>query len=270
MSEYQYYEFQAIDNRLTDKEMAAISKLSSRVELSPSQAIFTYSFGDFRGVPEDLMEKYFDIMFYIANWGSRQLMFKLPIGFIELKDLKPYCVEDHIEVYKKKDFLILNISLSKGEGEGFGWLEGEGMLAPMINLRNEIMAGDLRVLYLAFLKAKDLLGAFDDEDEKIKIKYPPIPSNLKKLSPALEAFIELFEVYDELFDDAKRLSENKITNVKLDIEKLIPMLSEEEKNSFLISMANNEKNIKNQLMKKLNQMQKNMPEKETKKRNKKS
>ena len=65
MSEYQYYEFQAIDNRLTDKEMAEISKLSSRVELSPSQAIFTYSFGDFRGVPEDLMEKYFDIMFYI-------------------------------------------------------------------------------------------------------------------------------------------------------------------------------------------------------------
>jgi len=30
MSEYQYYEFQALDRRLTDTEMAAIKKLSSR------------------------------------------------------------------------------------------------------------------------------------------------------------------------------------------------------------------------------------------------
>ena len=65
MSEYQYYEFQAIDNRLTEKEMDAISKLSSRVELSPTQAIFTYSYSDFRGDPLKLVEKYFDMMLYV-------------------------------------------------------------------------------------------------------------------------------------------------------------------------------------------------------------
>lgn len=257
MSEYQYYEFQAIDNRLTDKEMAAISKLSSRVELSPSQAIFTYSYSDFRGDKLDLVEKYFDMMLYIANFGSRQMIFKIPLGFIELKDLKPYCVEDHIEVYKKKDSLILNICLHQEDGEDCGWIEGEGLLSSMASLRNDIMMGDFRVLYLAFLKAKDLEGEFDDEEvDATKIKGPAIPPNLKKLSPALEAFIELFDVYEELYIDAKRLSENKTSNVKLDIEKLIPMLTEEEKNSFLVSMANNEKNINIQLMKKLNQIQK--------------
>ena len=47
MSEYQYYEFQAIDRTLTQEERAAISQLSSRVKPTATSAIFTYSYGDF-------------------------------------------------------------------------------------------------------------------------------------------------------------------------------------------------------------------------------
>lgn len=272
MSEYQYYEFQAIDNRLNEKEMAEISKLSSRVELSPTQAIFTYSYSDFRGDPLSLVEKYFDMMLYVANFGMRQMILKIPLGFIELKDLKPFCVEDHIEIYKKKNFILVNISLHQGDGADHEWIEGEGMLSSMANLRNDIMMGDFRVLYLAFLKALDLNGDIDedeeDEENKSKIKYPPIPPNLKKLNPALKAFIETFEVYEELFEEAKQLSENKTSSVKLDIEKLIPMLTVKEKNNFLISLANNEKNVSIQLMKKLNQIHKSKHKKVTPKKKK--
>jgi hypothetical protein len=51
MSEYQYYEFQSLERSLTNDELSAISKLSSRVELSKTKAIFTYSYGDFPGNP---------------------------------------------------------------------------------------------------------------------------------------------------------------------------------------------------------------------------
>ncbi len=42
MSEYQYYEFQAIDRPLTEEQQAYMRSLSSRVELTPTQAVFTY------------------------------------------------------------------------------------------------------------------------------------------------------------------------------------------------------------------------------------
>ena len=42
MSEYQYYEFQAINRPLTVKEQDEIRKRSSRVKLTPTQAIFEY------------------------------------------------------------------------------------------------------------------------------------------------------------------------------------------------------------------------------------
>ena len=58
MSEYQYYEFQTVDRPLTEDEQAEISKLSSRVALTPTQAVLTYQFDDFRGRPEKVLEQY--------------------------------------------------------------------------------------------------------------------------------------------------------------------------------------------------------------------
>lgn len=49
MSEYQSNEVPTIDRSLSDNEQAAVSQLSSRVQLSSNRAAFTYSYGDFRG-----------------------------------------------------------------------------------------------------------------------------------------------------------------------------------------------------------------------------
>jgi len=58
--------------------MAAIKKLSSRVNLTPTSASFVYNYGDFPGNAEKILEQYFDVMLYISNWGSRRLMFRFP------------------------------------------------------------------------------------------------------------------------------------------------------------------------------------------------
>ena len=60
MSEYQYYEFMAVDNPLNEKDMQALRNLSSRAQITPTSFVNEYHWGDFKGKPLSLMEKYFD------------------------------------------------------------------------------------------------------------------------------------------------------------------------------------------------------------------
>ena len=76
MGEYQLYEFQAIDRPLTEEEQEAVSSLSSRVEPHPWRARFVYHYSGFHGEPVKVLARYYDAMLYMANWGSRQLVFR--------------------------------------------------------------------------------------------------------------------------------------------------------------------------------------------------
>ena len=42
MSEYQYYEFKAIDRPLTDREIRAIRRITTRAELTPTSFMNEY------------------------------------------------------------------------------------------------------------------------------------------------------------------------------------------------------------------------------------
>ena len=60
MSEYQYYEFQAVDRPLTNEQMAELRALTSRATITPTRLVNVYHWGDFKGDPLRLMERYFD------------------------------------------------------------------------------------------------------------------------------------------------------------------------------------------------------------------
>jgi hypothetical protein len=81
VSEYQYYEFRALDRRLTSEQQKRLRSLSSRAEISATRFTNEYSYGDFRGDPGRLLEQYFDAYLYAANWGARELAFRLPVHF---------------------------------------------------------------------------------------------------------------------------------------------------------------------------------------------
>src|SRR5262245_4098121 len=150
MSEYQYYEFLAIDRPLSAADMAYVRTLSRRVEPTPTHAVFTYSYGDFPGDPLKLLAKHYDALFYLANWGTKQLAFRFPRGAIDQDALKPYYYGvEEIELTSAGQHVILNITFQ--EEEGLGWIEGEGLLASLVPLRDDLMRGDLRALYLAWL-----------------------------------------------------------------------------------------------------------------------
>ena len=125
MSEYQYYEFQAIDRPLTQEERAAISQLSSRVKPTATSASFNYSYGNFRGDPKQVLARYFDIMYYIANWGTQQLMFRFPTSLIDREAIELYCIDDYISLSFVGDWAILDWEFSQEEGFN-DWIEGQG------------------------------------------------------------------------------------------------------------------------------------------------
>src|SRR5713101_6312513 len=95
MSEYQYYEFRTIDRSLTTSEIRELRVLSTRAQITPTSFVNFYNFGDFRGNPELLMERYFDAFLYFANWGTRRLMFRVPRRLVESDQASIYCCGEH-------------------------------------------------------------------------------------------------------------------------------------------------------------------------------
>ena len=272
MSEYQYYEFQSIDRPLSQAEQQAISQLSSRAKISSSRAIFVYNYGDLPGKEKQLLVKYFDAMFYIANWGTLQLMFRFPKGLIDVELMQKYCVEDVVEVSEINDFVILDISLNDEEGFD-GWIEGEGNLSSLIGLRREILQGDYRLLYLAWLKGITWLKLdedYDDEkeeeeddDEKLE---PPVPPNLGKLSSSLQAFIEIFGVDEHLLQAATSGSATKASISENSLKEAIEKLDRSEVDTFLLRLAKGEANLSFELSKKLSAMIEVTPDKNPERR----
>lgn len=249
MSEYQYYEFKTIDRPLTKAEKEEISLLSSRVQLSSTRAIFTYSYGDFRGDPEQVLAQYFDAMFYTANWGTLQLMFRFPKALIDLEQMQKYCIEDRIAVSEINNFVILDISIN--DEEGFGWIEGEGNLSSLIGLRQEILQGDYRLLYLAWLKAITCPDIDELDEGELE---PPVPPGLGKLSSSLQAFIDAFELNEHLLKVATSASMAKPSISENSLKEAIKKLDSSESDAFLLRLAKGEANLDFELRKILSEM----------------
>ena len=241
MSEYQYYEFRKMDSALTSKERKEVTSLSSRANVTSHQATFVYHYGDFRGNEEELMATHFDMMLYVANWGARRLMFRLPSSLIDMSQIAPFCISEEIEhsLSKDKQYIILDLNFSN-EDEYGDWIEGEGLLDELTDLREELIGGDFRLLYLAWLKvAPKALTEGDIDEDSIE---PPIPSGLKNLSNAQKAYIEFWDIDEGMVAVASTESKEQ-SNRAIDIESYIDELSEDKRDEFLIRLSRGEENL---------------------------
>lgn len=123
MSEYQYYEWQTIDRLLTEAEQEAVNGLSSHIDVTASQAVVTYEWGDFKHDPRQVLARYFDAFLYFANWGTRWLMFRFPKGVLDEEALAPYLIEDMVELSSEGKSHILEIRVEL-EPE-WDWIEDD-------------------------------------------------------------------------------------------------------------------------------------------------
>ena len=191
MSEYQYYEFLALDRPLTAEQRAELRSISSRAEITATRFVNEYQWGDLKGDPQKMVEQYFDAFLYLANWGTRQVMFRLPHGVLDPEAAGRYCGTDTASLIETDSHLILNLHVNQEEADDY-WDEPGGQLAAMVQARSELAAGDLRLLYLAWLLALQS-DEVDDEDTE-----PPVPAGLGSLSAGLRAIVDFFEIDEDL------------------------------------------------------------------------
>jgi hypothetical protein len=197
MSEYQYYEFQALDRPLTQKQISELRVYSSRARITSSSFVNVYNWGDFKGNPAQWMEQYFDAFLYFANWGSRQLMLRLPKKVLDPKTAASYCGDQNFSCRQKDDHIVLSF---ESEIEDYEWDEGESRLASLVPLRSDLMRGDHRALYLGWLLAVQFEEIADDTPE------PPVPPGLGKLTAALDCLADFLGIDADLIATAAERS----------------------------------------------------------------
>ena len=227
MSEYQYYEFQAIDRPLTEKEMRELRAYSTRARITPTSFINDYSWGNFKGDEDAWMEKYFDAFLYVANWGTRVLKLRLPSRLLDLETAHLYCPGEQAFAREKSGKVILTfVSEDEGGGE---WVEGEGWLSSLISVRAELARGDMRCLYLGWLLCAQS-GELDDEDVE-----PPVPPGLGQLSASLESLVEFLRIDTDLLHVAARASQPMVDvrEKQEEIRKWVGKLQADEKDDVL-------------------------------------
>lgn len=235
MSEYQYYEFQAIDKCLTDEEMSQLRSFSTRADITPYSFTNEYSWGSFKGNEDLWMEKYFDGFLYYANWGTHILKLSLPLAHLDLKTVLPYCDGDAFSVRQTDDKIILDFqSDTESEAE---WEEGR-RLNPFLSLRTDLIRGDLRCLYLGWLSGV-LRYEYDEDEEEDEydedVFEPPVPPGLHNLNPALIELANFLRIDFDLITAAAQTSPSleDITPNSEDLQKWLLALSQNERDDML-------------------------------------
>jgi len=233
MSEYQYYEFQAVDRPLDQRELTELRALSSRATITPTRLVNVYNWGNFRGDPATLMETYFDLFVYIANWGTHQFMLRLPRRLLDLHMAERYCPSDDARARAAGDHVILEF-LSEQEPDG--WIddgEGEAWMSALLPLRAELAAGDLRGLYLGWLLCAQS-GLLDDDDIE-----PPPPPGLATPSAAQQALADFLRLDADLIDVAAEHSalRDETRPSRHALERWLGALAESEKTGLLLRLV---------------------------------
>ncbi|PNU20229.1 hypothetical protein C2E25_08570 [Geothermobacter hydrogeniphilus] len=190
MSEYQYLEFLAVDHPLTAREMAHLRGISTRAQITPVSFINEYSWGGLKADPRDFMRQFFDAHVFIANWGDAIFMVRLPKEAIDQKTLKAFCTSPHLEFEKLPEHWLLTWSLGETEDyDRFGYVdEGPGLMPLLAPVREELMRGDLRSLYLGWLRAVTTEETDPDDLEPLAFH------GLNNLTAAQQALAEFLEV----------------------------------------------------------------------------
>lgn len=241
MSEYQYYEFQAIDRPLSNTDRQVLRGLSSRARITATSFTNSYEWGDFKGDPDELMARWFDLHLYFANWGSRRLMIKLPARLVDRDRIGAFlAATDDVVLSTAGENVIVSVAREELEFE-YRDDDDSGWLAALAPLRADLLAGDLRLFYLTWLMAVEAEAIEPDASE-------PMPG-IGPLAEALEAFAEFFGIDHDLVEAAaERSAAMALDGPAPDMaRRAVAAMSDAEKTGLLMRVFNGEPNMSAEL-----------------------
>ncbi|MEZ6032663.1 MAG: hypothetical protein R3C17_06210 [Planctomycetaceae bacterium] len=220
MSEYQFVHFIAIDRPLDDEQLEFMQQQSTRATVTRREFTNEYHFGSFHGKSLEMMRRGFDLHVHFANYGIRQLMFRLPYGFPGGDTvLKPYLIQYNLEWVQDNEGPggVLTIH---PESDGVRWdgyfSDLENLLTELTPVRDMLINGDLRPLYLAWLAC-----------EPPESPEPPVPAGVGSLPNALRVLANFYELNDDLLHVAAEVSDS----VEEPVAKPLPVQAWLEKKS---------------------------------------
>src|SRR5256885_1398846 len=254
MSEYQRYEFMTIERPLTGEQLDAVNALSSHIEASSTHAMIEYHWGDFKHNPIDVLHKFFDGFLYWANWGSPELALRFPHGILPGDLIDGYDLDDFVTFTRYADYDILDIHFGEMEAPG-EWINYE--LGSLIAMRDELMEGDLRALYIVWLAGQIMMGGYDeeeDEEEDYEISVPAVPPAFGTLTAAQEALAELLQVPEELLVAAARHSKAAVQSTGDDVADWVKLVPPDRQNDYLDRLAHNEPGLSRLLVRELREL----------------
>ena len=233
MSEYQYYEFQAVDRPLDAAGRDALRAISTRARITATSFVNSYVWGDLKADPMRLLERYFDLFFYLANWGERRFAMRLPRRLVDVAALERFGIDPGLAVIRLPgDHVLIDIRRPMDEVgvDEEEWDEGGGWLGALAPLRADLLDGDLRLFTLLWL-AEVGTGARRDGDAMPSPGLAPLSGALAALARLLGIGDALLEAAggDETLADRARLPPEAVRDA-------IRALPEDEKLAFLLHL----------------------------------
>jgi hypothetical protein len=134
---------------------------------------------------------------YVANWGTCVLCLRLPKSAFDAGILRDFKTETTFSVKQTKTHWLLEWILDESDNyERFADEDGRGWMGRLVPLRDELLRGDMRPLYLGWLagvSAGEVSG---------KSTEPELPPGLSRLSAAQQSLADFLEVDEDLLSAA--------------------------------------------------------------------
>lgn len=250
MSEYQYYRFVSLDNPLSSAQQNKLREISSRASISANAFQVYYNYSDLNADPDKLMKDYFDIGFYYANWGDVTIWLKLPPSTLPKEFL---IIDDGYTAvaWSTKKYQLLRLSL-EGDEDYRDDEDAEAFFIYLHTLRDELINGDYRLLYLCWLNQLD--------QESKPSELPRIGFDFNQLTEGQQAFADLFSLSQVSIKALEKLlSETKshklTTSGRFSAKQQLEQLSTEDKDRLLYALFEQGQLSRHQALAMLNQTQ---------------
>jgi len=261
MSGCTIHHFKTIDRPLTNEEKQEIDTWSSRFSPTSTEVRYIYHYGSFKKSVNKVFPKYFDALLHVDNYGTKQLMFRFPKDLIDWELVTRFTnIQNEIclDFRKVGDYVIMDLNF--WEEEGGDWIEEDDFIVDdYLGIREEILNGDYRSLYLGWLMVQQQVQDYEEEyeedweEEEEGLLLPPIPANLQNLTPAQKALIKLFEIDKDLIAAVSSFSPNP-SQTTPDYQDLLKLLSPEEKDDYLLRLAKGESRIELKFRQRLDEL----------------
>lgn len=194
--EFQYVEAVALEQQLTERQMAEVRRsASTRATVTPDRFVDAHTWGDFAGEEKKWMERYFDAFVQVNRAGVRRLMFRVPAAAVAQHDLRVFAGSEGFSAWTRDRHLILDFSTETDDlpasDDGTRWMPA------LLGLRAALAAGDRRPLFLGWLARAFMREIADGK------KVPACPPGLDRPTSAEKALLDFLAIPQALFKAAR-------------------------------------------------------------------